>query len=572
MGEHRGRNSGILWRNSDADASLSDEAFADLGDSNPSWLSSLLFEHGIEPLEIDQERKRNSPSNGHSAFEEESDMDALEESLVSGQPVIERSVNVTPSQNVHSPLSVSLKQEFLPPRPIPFPWKTPQTGHKNNSLVARLGLNISESGTSWTDSLATPNNDVSKSSLSRQTSNKSTEDTLETTKKTDLEECENLLQDLPENAFSQEYLIPESDAHKSIAKQGAEESSAKLKEVYANPHDYAELDCDAVGFLNSSWEADIPQNWNTQWEQEVIEGDCGSPLTADCPNHDQKINTETENYSIIHEGNEKILYDELQEKDLPHKEKGFGGFQTASGKNVTVSEEALVKARQSMDDLPHEVTGFGGFQTASGKDVTVSDEALVKARQSMDDLLHEEKGFGGFQTASGNSVTVSEEAPVIPKQRTEGLNNPSSSFPRSQTENSSPLMITNVCLDEDYPSDRCGSFAPLQCTLNVTGSPSEAAATESIDLDAFFEADFSQMEQHNTPHFKISQQVVKDRLKAQVRQTQRISAKRKRQDIQPRPGSLWRQRRSRKRISLKEEFCGERPRRQSRNQVLFLNF
>ncbi|XP_078313814.1 uncharacterized protein LOC111129947 isoform X3 [Crassostrea virginica] len=122
---------------------------------------------------------------------------------------------------------------------------------------------------------------------------------------------------------------------------------------------------------------------------------------------------------------------------------GFGGFQTASNKNVSISEKALLKGEEvwknsSMDDsLPstsatYDRTGeksnpmkFNGFQTASGKTVSISEKAFLEGKKlwinssmdntipttsSTDDDKEKKSNFNGFQSASGKTVRVSENA------------------------------------------------------------------------------------------------------------------------------------------------------------------
>ena len=118
------------------------------------------------------------------------------------------------------------------------------------------------------------------------------------------------------------------------------------------------------------------------------------------------------------------------------------GFATASGKNVTVSEASIQKARTLLSDKQSvycsEVgTTVGripkyGFSTASGKEISISKESLKKARKILGDVESEgqqSKGKEinkkyeipystaavkdspvGFTTASGNSVAVSKES------------------------------------------------------------------------------------------------------------------------------------------------------------------
>ncbi|CAK9796960.1 Breast cancer type 2 susceptibility protein homolog [Anthophora quadrimaculata] len=124
------------------------------------------------------------------------------------------------------------------------------------------------------------------------------------------------------------------------------------------------------------------------------------------------------------------------------------GFQTASGRRVTVSNKALLKAKNLFTDAFEEINNHeevskiarepvefemqlpnAGFQTASGHRVNVPSEALLKAKNLLNDVLKEtgkneealkiqteEKELKtllpniGFQTASGQHVNVSSEA------------------------------------------------------------------------------------------------------------------------------------------------------------------
>ncbi|XP_035682318.1 uncharacterized protein LOC118419819 isoform X2 [Branchiostoma floridae] len=128
---------------------------------------------------------------------------------------------------------------------------------------------------------------------------------------------------------------------------------------------------------------------------------------------------------------------------------GFGGFQTARGQKVEVSDDALRKARALFsEDAKEESTAlegiqgpkvesakntntsmFRGFQTARGQKIKVSDDALRKARALLSDDAKETTGqegfqspkvksmkdtntsmFGGFQTGRGKQIEISEDA------------------------------------------------------------------------------------------------------------------------------------------------------------------
>ena len=124
--------------------------------------------------------------------------------------------------------------------------------------------------------------------------------------------------------------------------------------------------------------------------------------------------------------------------ELSKEENGtsISGFQTASGKRVTLSNEALQKVVSIMKQIEKSPTkgncapylkrtgGFSGFQTASGIGVKMSREAMEKGAmimQKIEKSFDESKfhrtscqsgktSFAGFQTTSGQIVTFSKEA------------------------------------------------------------------------------------------------------------------------------------------------------------------
>ena len=155
----------------------------------------------------------------------------------------------------------------------------------------------------------------------------------------------------------------------------------------------------------------------------------------------------------------KQFFDDVEEENVAPIKEPFG-FATASGKHVNVSSSALEKARnnqrvaeaetsnskdipgllsattttlRSMDNQP----GCGGFQTARGGSVSVSADALNRARTILNDCDEKDPekdnsgpgilpspgrtsrqlekqvpkaSFMGFQTAGGSEVKVSETA------------------------------------------------------------------------------------------------------------------------------------------------------------------
>ncbi|XP_077578934.1 breast cancer type 2 susceptibility protein [Stigmatopora nigra] len=98
-----------------------------------------------------------------------------------------------------------------------------------------------------------------------------------------------------------------------------------------------------------------------------------------------------------------------------------GGFSTASGKKVSVSAAALVKARhllqKDQEDAPSmnmkSVNWAGGFETPAGKQVTGPSSMKMENHSNPSlDVFDSSLSGGGFSTASGKKVSVSATALV----------------------------------------------------------------------------------------------------------------------------------------------------------------
>ncbi|KAL4227986.1 Breast cancer 2 [Mactra antiquata] len=100
------------------------------------------------------------------------------------------------------------------------------------------------------------------------------------------------------------------------------------------------------------------------------------------------------------------------------------GFNTASGKKVDISEQALKVVRTSnvkcSESFPHDVSDAVsnitekriGFTTASGKKVEGTEQALTLATNSPENCVNQYRdsvSFIGFKTASGKNVEVPED-------------------------------------------------------------------------------------------------------------------------------------------------------------------
>ena len=163
----------------------------------------------------------------------------------------------------------------------------------------------------------------------------------------------------------------------------------------------------------------------------------------------------------------------------------FTGFQTAKGKDVTISDEALKAAKKNFesDDIASNsklTTPFTGFQTAKGKAVTISDEALKAAKKNFesDDIASNSKlttPFTGFQTAKGKAVTISDEALKAAKKNFESddiasNNKLTTPFTGFQTAKGKTVTISDEALKaakKNFESDDIASNSKL--TTPFTG-------------------------------------------------------------------------------------------------------
>lgn len=208
-----------------------------------------------------------------------------------------------------------------------------------------------------------------------------------------------------------------------------------------------------------------------------------------------------------------------------------GGFQTASGKTVAVSSEALTRAKtllnenEGADDNIHVLLPFSkihnteafplknGFSSASGKPVTFSSEAVQKAKTffsdtslstnipSLQDTKSDEKHAAqrkadvhcGFTTAGGGKVLISEKsilnAKLFFKELTDGEHH--SSFSNSPRPQSSVKQE----LSEAKDVERTNNIASAGDGINAKRGDPFSSATGVDDIleeSNMLDCDFNQ--------------------------------------------------------------------------------
>ena len=139
----------------------------------------------------------------------------------------------------------------------------------------------------------------------------------------------------------------------------------------------------------------------------------------------------------------------------------FPGLQTASGKEVHISQQALAAVRQTQGS---HAGSFPGLQTASGKEVHISQQALAAVRQTQGSHTG---SFPGLQTASGKKVHISQQALAAVRQ-TQGSH--TGSFPGLQTASGKEVHISQQALAavRQTQGSHTGSFPGLQTASGKT--------------------------------------------------------------------------------------------------------
>lgn len=175
----------------------------------------------------------------------------------------------------------------------------------------------------------------------------------------------------------------------------------------------------------------------------------------------------------------------------------FVGFSTAGGKKCSISSEAIQRAQKLFDSIDNEssvpvvdktslnedapeVKGSNGFQTANGRSIKVSNDALVRAKKMFEETDENKAALPsnqsnaaqfsvGFHSASGKNVAVSEDAlkkaralfdnleseSVDIPSKTAGLNTASDkSIPATRGDRDRPrALIDGVKLDHNISNN-----------------------------------------------------------------------------------------------------------------------
>ncbi|XP_055954534.1 breast cancer type 2 susceptibility protein [Patella vulgata] len=191
--------------------------------------------------------------------------------------------------------------------------------------------------------------------------------------------------------------------------------------------------------------------------------------------------------------------DDDDDTKVPHSFEHESGFQTASGKSIDTTEDAQSHA-QTLLHSENNDTNFGNdeakicvesnvpdfdsknaFQTASGKNVSVS----VKSLQNVSKLFIEEPSFlpvsktnNLFQTASGKSVNVSAKSLQLVSE----FFNEEHSKPNSHTygKNVSVSAKSGKCLNEDATLTSDSEMNNLFQTASGKNVTVSAKSVESV--------------------------------------------------------------------------------------------
>ncbi|KAJ3661217.1 hypothetical protein Zmor_005625 [Zophobas morio] len=179
------------------------------------------------------------------------------------------------------------------------------------------------------------------------------------------------------------------------------------------------------------------------------------------------------------------------------------GFTTASGNKLIVSETALKKAQDlwnkrdiscsdiSFKKITSNVTEItdenAGFQTAAGQSLTMSKDALNKARRIFQSLDNEvsvnnfpENSSSGFQTAAGNVFTLSKDSLNKAKQFFQNIDHdlPLNDFPK-KTSKFHTKSETSLTPPEDTSSKLEQLFQNIGTEVCLNSS---ANSTESTNV------------------------------------------------------------------------------------------
>uniref|UniRef100_A0A8D8IF11 Breast cancer type 2 susceptibility protein n=1 Tax=Culex pipiens TaxID=7175 RepID=A0A8D8IF11_CULPI len=186
----------------------------------------------------------------------------------------------------------------------------------------------------------------------------------------------------------------------------------------------------------------------------------------------------------------------------PREEPMAFGFKTAKGGGIAVSKEALEKAQTRLHEVEREVesgnceepTSFG-FKTAKGGGISISKDALAKAQQRQQQFELEEEGTCadkpvsfGFKTAKGGGIAISKEALAKAQQRQQQFELEAESATPSKVGENSALTRAQKILHQVEHQKESGSrrkafIPPVQKACEPAPEDSTSKRLPDDELD-----------------------------------------------------------------------------------------
>ena len=201
-------------------------------------------------------------------------------------------------------------------------------------------------------------------------------------------------------------------------------------------------------------------------------------------------------------GNEPIVSSALSSKPVPTT--GSVEFSTASGKNVHLSEKSMARANKIFQECqeamrseaidspastsgPVRSTGLMGFNTASGKNVAVTEISMTRANQIFKECqeftqnqtalapeIDRTPGSVGFITAKGKSIDISAQSMARANQIYKDCQDP------FKSETGRPFHLTGSCSSvKDLDSALSESLVPVRSFSNK-----ELSAPLTVDVSS----------------------------------------------------------------------------------------